>query len=166
MHAFEKALGRIAAAAGAAGGIALVGLMLTTVVDVTLRSTLNLAFLGVTEITELGLVVVAIAGIAYCGWTGGHIALEFGESFIPPAIWRVSQVAMLLVSAVAAAAVMFYSAHEAVAVHGRSARTNLLQIAEYPFYAIVALGFLIYTAILLVRACTGSTGSEPDRPRE
>jgi TRAP-type C4-dicarboxylate transport system permease small subunit len=166
MRALDKALGSIATAAGAVGGIALVGLMLTTVVDVSLRSTLNLAFLGVTEITELGLVVVAICGIAYCGWTGGHIALELGERFVPPAIWRGSQIAVLVLSAVGAAAVAFYSAHEAIAVYSRSARTNLLQIAEYPFYAIVAFGFLIYTAILLVRACSGQIDGEPGGPRE
>jgi TRAP-type transport system small permease protein len=166
MRALDKVVGKIATAAGIAGGVALVGLMLTTVVDVTLRSTINVAFLGVTEITELGLVVVAICGIAYCGWTGGHIALEFGETFVPPAIWRVSQIVVLAVSAVAAAAVAFYSAHEAVAVYARGARTNLLQIPEYPFYGIVAFGFLVFAVILLIAACSGGPNNEPGGSHE
>jgi TRAP-type C4-dicarboxylate transport system permease small subunit len=158
-------MGAIATAAGIAGGVALIGLMLTTVVDVTLRSTLNVAFLGVTEITELGLIVVAVCGIAYCGWTGGHIALEFGEKFVSPGIWRVSQIVVLLASAAASAAVAFYSAHEAVEVYSRSARTNLLQIAEYPFYSIVAFGFLVFAIVLTMQAF-GGAATKPDGSHE
>jgi TRAP-type C4-dicarboxylate transport system permease small subunit len=161
MRALARPLGTIATAAGIVGGVALMGLMFTTVIDVTLRATLNIAFLGVTEITELGLVVVAIFGIAYCGWTDGHIALEFGEKMLPAPVWRVAQIAVLLISAAAMAAVAFYSILEAAAVHGRNAHTNLLQISEYPFYAIIGFGFLTYSLILLVKACTGgeATGS-------
>lgn len=166
MRALSKALGTIATAAGIVGGIALMVLMLTTVVDVTLRSTLNVAFLGVTEVTELGLVVVAAFGIAYCGWANGHIALEFGEQVVPPKIWRVVQVAVLAISALAVATVAYFSFAEAIAVHRRAAHTNLLQVAEYPFYAVTGLGFLTYAAILLYRAVAARVDHQDAGSRE
>ncbi|MPZ59395.1 MAG: TRAP transporter small permease subunit [Rhizobiales bacterium] len=156
MQKLAKPLGAIARAAGAIAGVALLGIMLTTVVDVTLRSTFNIAFLGVTEITELGLVVVAGLGIAYCGWTEGHIALEFGERFVPAALWKVAQIVVVLLSASVAGAVAVYSLVEAAAVYSRNAHTNMLQIAEYPFYAVAGLGFLAYTAVLLFKLAGGS----------
>ena len=156
MRELARPLGAIARYAGIVAGTALLGLMLTTVVDVTLRSSLNIAFLGVTEITELGLVVVAILGIAFCGWTNGHIALEFGEKLMPASAWRVVDVVVGLVSAAIAGVVAFYSFAEAVAVHGRAAHTNMLQIPEYPFYAIVGFGFLTYAVILLYKAAAAS----------
>jgi TRAP-type C4-dicarboxylate transport system permease small subunit len=166
MRALEKPLATIATWAGILGGLALVALMLTTVLDVTFRTTFNFAFLGVTEITELGLVVVAIAGIAYCGWTEGHIALEFGERLMSAQAWRGLDVAGRLVSAVVAGTVAFYSFAETAAVYGRNAHTNLLGVPEYPFYLIVGLGFLIYAVILVYRAAVQGGGPQPAGPRE
>ena len=158
MQALDKLLSIVARGVGILGGIALLGLMFTTVVDVLLRSTLNLAFLGVTEITELSLVVVAILGIAFCGWTDGHIALEFGDRMMTAAAWRATHIAVQLASAATASAVAFYSFAEAVAVYHRGAHTNMLQIAEYPFYAIVGLGFMTYAVILLHQTAAGPGG--------
>jgi TRAP-type C4-dicarboxylate transport system permease small subunit len=160
----EKSLATVATWAGILGGLALVGLMLTTVLDVFFRATFNVAFLGVTEITELGLVVVAIAGIAYCGWTEGHIALEFGEKLMSAQAWRGLDVAGRLVSAVVAGVVAVYSFAETAAVYSRNAHTNLLGIPEYPFYLIVGLGFLTYAVILLYRAAVER--AQPSGPRE
>jgi TRAP-type C4-dicarboxylate transport system permease small subunit len=160
MRALHKVLGMVATGAGIIAGVALLGLMLTTVLDVTVRSTFNVAFLGVTEITELGLIIVAIGGIAYCSWTDGHIALEFGERYVPPVLWRVAQI----LSAAIAGVVFYYSLLEAAAVYGRNAHTNLLQIPEYPFYAIVGLGFLTLAFILLYKAAAPrptDAGTEP-----
>jgi TRAP-type C4-dicarboxylate transport system permease small subunit len=161
MRALEKPLGAVANAAGIVGGIALMGLMLTTVVDVFLRSTFNLAFLGVTEITELGLIVVAVLGIAYCGWTEGHIALEFGEKLLSARAWRGLQIVERLASTAIAGAVATYSFVEAAAVYRRNAHTNLLIIPEYPFYLIVGFGFLIYALILLYRALANRESAGP-----
>jgi TRAP-type C4-dicarboxylate transport system permease small subunit len=165
MRSLEKPLGTIAQFAGIVGGLALMGLMFTTVVDVALRSTLNVAFLGVTEITELGLVVVAVFGITYCGWAEGHIALEFGEKLLSAQTWNVLQVIERLASAAIAGAVAVCSLVEAAAVYGRNAHTNLLQIPEYPFYLIVGVGFLTYAVILLYKAAA-ERGAQPAGPRE
>jgi TRAP-type C4-dicarboxylate transport system permease small subunit len=154
MRQLDKLLGLIATGAGIVGGIALLALMFSTVVDVALRSTLNFAFLGVTEITELGLIVVAAFGIAYCGWTEGHIALEFGEKLLSARTWQGLQGIERLASAAIVGTVGVYSIVEAVAVYHRSAHTNLLQIPEYPFYLTVGAGFLTYAIILLYRFAT------------
>jgi TRAP-type C4-dicarboxylate transport system permease small subunit len=166
MHAFAKPLTIIARGAGICGGITLLALMLTTMADVVLRSTFNFAFLGVTEITELGLVIVAILGIAFCGWTEGHIALEFGDKMMPAQAWRALHVVIQLTSAAVTGAVAYYSFAEALVVRGRNAHTNMLQIAEYPFYAIVGLGFLTYTLILLYRAAAGPGRADAAQPKD
>jgi TRAP-type C4-dicarboxylate transport system permease small subunit len=86
--------------------------------------------------------------------------LEFGESYVPPVLWRAAQV----LSAAIASVVSYYSLLEAAAVYGRNAHTNLLQIPEYPFYAIVSLGFLTLALILLYKAAaprSANTGTGP-----
>jgi TRAP-type C4-dicarboxylate transport system permease small subunit len=164
MPAFEKALGTVATGAGLVGGVALLGLMFATVIDVALRSTLNVSLLGITEITELGLVLVAILGIAYCGWTGGHVAIEFGDSLLSAQTWSGLRLVEHLASAAIAGVVAYYGFVEAAAVHGRNAHTNLLQIPEYPFYLIVGLGFLTYALILVVRAFGRAPATPEQRP--
>jgi len=161
MQSLSKPLSVAATAAGIVGGVALLGLMFTTVLDVIVRTTFNVAFLGVTEITELSLVMVAVLGITYCAWTEGHVALEFGEKLLSAGTWRWVEIAGRLAAMATAGAVAFYSFAEAIAVYQRNAHTNLLQISEWPFYGIVGLGFLTYALILLYRALSEREAAPP-----
>ena len=61
------------------GGWVLMALMVYTVVDVVLRYVFNRPFSGSLEVTEFAMSVIVFLGIAYCGWIGGHVAVDILE---------------------------------------------------------------------------------------
>lgn len=134
------------------GGLALVALMLLTVVDVTLRAAFSRPIFGVTEVTELGLILVTVLGIAHCGFTGAHIAIDFLELLLPRAALRVSDAGVRVAGAALMGAIAWRSVVEALDADDRGAHSNLLHIPQMPFYLVVALGFALYGAVLLVQA--------------
>ena len=62
-----------------AAGWVLVALMAYTVIDVLLRYVFNRPFRGSLEITEFAMALIVFLGIAYCGWLGGHVAVDIFE---------------------------------------------------------------------------------------
>ena len=62
-----------------AAGWVLMLLMGYTVLDVVLRYGFNRPFSGSLEITEFAMSVIVFLGIAYCGWLGGHVAVDILE---------------------------------------------------------------------------------------
>ena len=74
-----------------AAGAALLWLMLLTVVAVVMRYVFNAPILGAQDISELSLAVVVFLGIPYCGWTGGHVAVDLISTVVgeaPAALHR------------------------------------------------------------------------------
>jgi TRAP-type C4-dicarboxylate transport system permease small subunit len=65
-----------------AGGAILLFLMGFIVVDVVLRYVFNAPFSSSKEITEFAMSLIVFLAIAYCGWTGGHIAVDLFERWL------------------------------------------------------------------------------------
>lgn len=145
-------MARLTRAMALAGGAALVALMLLTVVDVALRAVFNAPIFGVQEITEVGLVLVTVLGIAHCGWTGAHIAIDFIGSALPPRLLRVNDTVVQTVGAAAMGVVAWRSLEEGLDAAARGASTNVLGIPQVPFYVVVAIGFAAYAAVLVAQA--------------
>ena len=61
------------------GGWVLMALMVYTVADVVLRYLFNRPFSGSLEVTEFAMSAIVFLGIAYCGWVGGHVAVDILE---------------------------------------------------------------------------------------
>jgi TRAP-type C4-dicarboxylate transport system permease small subunit len=134
------------------GGIVLVGLMLFTSLDVTLRAAFNLPIYGAQEIVELGMVLVATLGMAHAGWAGVHISIDFAESLLGPQALRAIDTLLHLLGVVVLATVAWYSLEEGADALARSAATNVLQIPQAPFHAVVSFGLGLYAIVLAVHA--------------
>ncbi len=137
---------------GLAAGIALVALTLLTAVDVTLRAAFNAPIYGIQEVTELGLVIVTVLGIAYCGWTRAHIVIDVAQGLQPRWLLRACDVAMPAIGAAVMAVVAWQNLEEGLDMLERAKHTNVLRIPQWPFYLIIALGLAVYAAVLLVQA--------------
>src|ERR1700752_2847211 len=61
------------------GGWGIVALMVYTVADVVLRYIFNRPFSGSIEVTEFAMSAIVFLGIAWCGWVGGHVAVDILE---------------------------------------------------------------------------------------
>ena len=84
-----------------AGGWVLVALMGYTVLDVVLRYVFNRPFSGSLEVTEFAMALIVFLGIAYCGWIGGHVAVDIFERPLENPRLRFIPVILTLVSAAA-----------------------------------------------------------------
>ena len=104
-------------------GIVLFALMLYTVLDVVLRYGFNKPFSSSVEITEFAMAVIVFFGLAYCGWTGGHVAVDILEQPLEDPRLRFVPVILTFISALLFAAIAWLTAVEAFStMHRRQAR--------------------------------------------
>lgn len=133
-------------------GATLVGLTLLTAVDVTLRAAFNAPIYGIQEVTELGLVLVTVFGIAYCAWTRAHIVIDVALGLQPRWLIKACDAVLPLVGAALMAVAAWRSFEEGAEALARAAHTNVLRIPQWPFFMLIALGLAAYAVVLLIQA--------------
>ncbi|MFN3954044.1 MAG: TRAP transporter small permease [Pararhodobacter sp.] len=150
-HALRPVLA-LAELAGALGLLALMGL---TVTDALMRSFLNRPILGSGDLVQILLVLVVACSVPLCIAAGRAIAIEFLVQRLPasPRRW------LHRVTALGAAAVLLYLAWRCHVNAGEAAMfgetTMLLRIPYGPFYAVLAVSFLISAALFALEAWRG-----------
>ena len=132
-----------------AAGCVLMLLMGYTVLDVVLRYGFNRPFSGSLEITEFAMSAIVFLGIAYCGWVGGHVAVDILERPLEDPRLRFVPVILTLISAVLFAAIAWLTAVEAVTSMHRI--SNMMRWPHYPFQFTVAFGSAMYAIVLFVQ---------------
>jgi TRAP-type transport system small permease protein len=133
-----------------AAGWVIVALMVYTVFDVILRYAFNAPFSGSLEVTEFAMSLIVFLGIAYCGWLGGHVAVDILERPLENPALRFIPVILTLTGVVLFAAIAWLSAHEALTSTQRV--SNMMRWPHYPFQLVVALGSAMYAIVLLLQA--------------
>lgn len=133
-----------------AAGWVLVVLMAYTVLDVILRYVFNNPFSGSLEITEFAMSVIVFLGIAYCGWVGGHVAVDIFEQPLENPKLRFVPVVLLVVSALLFATIAWLTAVDAIGASHRI--SNMMRWPHWPFQLLVALGSGMYGAVLAYQA--------------
>ena len=132
-----------------AGGWVLVLLMGYTVLDVVMRYVFNKPFSGSLEITEFAMSAIVFLGIAYCGWLGGHVAVDILDRPLENPRLRFIPVLLTLVSALLFVAMAWLGAIEALTSTQRI--SNMMRWPHWPFQLTVAFGSAMYAAVLLVQ---------------
>ena len=132
-----------------AGGWVIVALMTYTVADVVLRKLFNRPFSGSIEITEFAMSAIVFLGIAWCGWLGGHVAVDILERPLENPRLRFVPVILTFISGVLFAAIAWLTIDEALSTASRV--SNMMRWPHYPFQFIVALGSAMYALVLFVQ---------------
>jgi TRAP-type C4-dicarboxylate transport system permease small subunit len=146
-----------------AGGWILVALMIYTVLDVILRYAFDRPFSGSFEVTEFAMSAIVFLGIAYCGWVGGHVAVDILQRPLDNPRLRLVPGVLTLVGAVLFAAIAWLTAEEALSTMSRV--SNMMRWPHYPFQFIVALGSAMYAIVLFIqtyRIMRSSGGGSPN----
>ena len=131
------------------GGWALVALMVYTVADVVLRYGFNRPFSGSLELTEFAMSAIVFLGIAYCGWLGGHVAVDILERPLEHPKLRFVSVVLTFISAILFVAIAWLTLVEALGTMHRV--SNMMRWPHYPFQFIVAFGAAMYAIVLLIQ---------------
>ena len=142
--------GRILRSMALAAGWVLMLLMGYTVLDVVLRYGFNRPFSGSLELTEFAMSAIVFLGIAYCGWLGGHVAVDILERPLEDPRLRFVPVLLTLISALLFAAIAWLRAVEALTSMHRI--SNMMRWPHYPFQLTVAFGSAMYAIVLLIQA--------------
>jgi TRAP-type C4-dicarboxylate transport system permease small subunit len=133
----------------ASGGL-IVALMFYTVLDVFLRYGFNRPFSGSFELTEFFMVLIVFLGLAYCGWVGGHVAVDIFERPLKNPRLRFIPLILTLASAALFLAIAWFTATEALSTMHRV--SNMWRLPHYPFKLVVAFGSLAFAAVLIIQA--------------
>jgi TRAP-type C4-dicarboxylate transport system permease small subunit len=132
------------------GGVALMLLMFYTVLDVTMRYGFNRPFSGSLEFTEFMMTVIVSLGLAYCGWTGGHVAVDIFEQPLEDPRLRWVPALLTFISAILFAVIAWESAREALGSMQRV--SNMMRWPHYPFQLNVAFGSALFAVVLLIQS--------------
>jgi TRAP-type C4-dicarboxylate transport system permease small subunit len=134
------------------GGAVLLGLLGLVLFDVLMRYALRLPFLGAYEMTELAMVLIVFLGLAYCGATGGHIAVDLLSPVLDRPRLRWLTVASHLAGAALMLLIAWHTTLNAMGSVQRGEASNMLRIPLAPFELVAAAGSAIFAAVLLVQA--------------
>lgn len=132
-----------------AGGVVLLLLMLFTVVDVVLRYLFNAPLRSVYEFTEFMMALIVFLGIAYCGWTGGHIAVDLFARWLDRPGLRFLPALLSFVSAALFALIAYRATLETIDTIDQV--SNLLRWPHYPFRFTVAFGSALFAIVLVIQ---------------
>lgn len=157
----QKVLDRSVKAMAILAGISLLWLMALVCYSVFMRRVFNDPPLGGGDLASVSLVPVVFLGFAYCGWTGGHIAVDVISSLNRPNVTRWTDVIVRLLSSMLLGVmtwrciVLFMDASESAEA------TELIEIPHSPFVGIMVIGSAVFTITFLVMAIRAWRG-QPD----
>ena len=161
---FEPLIERSVRTLAIIGGVTLLCLMLLTVYAVIMRYVFNAPLLWALDYVRVGLVIVTFMGLAYCGWTGGHIAVDFIGGFAPPIVLRISDTIIRLTCAVLIALMAWQGLEQGLDALEMGEGTNEVEIPLFPFFLVVAIGCAAYAIVLIAQALRAARGADLNDP--
>jgi TRAP-type transport system small permease protein len=156
MKAFDGLLRAMALLAG----VILLALMAFTVVDVIARYFFNSPFRGSLEGTEFAMAMIVFLGVAYCGWTGGHIAVDLFEGLFARPSMRFVPALMSFIGGVLFTVIAWRAVIETMDAWTQV--SNMLRMPHWPFRLTVAFGSAMFAAVLFVQAVQRIRGVKPN----
>jgi len=150
-----RGLDRVTEWLGIAAGLALAGIMGVMVLDVVFRYVLTRPITGVQDLVQLGLLLVVFLGIAYCGRSGGHVAVDVFERFMGGGLRRAADVLVRALGAAIYAALAWRVWQSGIDAGTYRESSNLLAIPLQPFYFVIAGGGALYSAVLAAEIFIG-----------
>lgn len=150
-----------------AGGVLMV-LAFYTVFAAMMRYLFNAPLEGVLDYSQMALVVVVFFAIAYCGRSGGHVAVDLFVNMLGQGLARRIEFVIKLLSSAVFAVLAWQSHRAALGAIEFLEATDTKNIPHAPFLWIIALGSLLYCLVLALEAMILATsGSIPgiDAPR-
>ena len=130
-------------------GCTIVLLMLFTVVDVFLRNVFNAPLKSVYEFTEFTMAAMVFLGIAYTGWTGGHIAVDMFVKWLDQPRWRWVTALLAFLGAALFGTIAYQATLETIETIDQV--SNRLAWPHYPFRFTVALGCALFAIVMAIQ---------------
>jgi TRAP-type C4-dicarboxylate transport system permease small subunit len=95
------------------------------------------------------MVLIVFGAIAYCGWTGGHIAVDLFEKALDRPSLRYLPSLLSFIGAVLFAIIAWQTTVETIATLPQV--SNMLRMPHYPFRFTVAFGSAVFSVVLFIQ---------------
>ncbi len=138
-----KAISSVCQAFNIFGMTVLVVLTALTIADVLGRTLLKKPLLGTFELTEYMLTIIVFSSLAWCAVQGGHIRVDLLTSHLKPKVQAIMSSMTHLISLGLLVVITWQCFLEAKVMTDIGKTSALLNVPAYPFYWIMAAGFLI-----------------------
>jgi TRAP-type C4-dicarboxylate transport system permease small subunit len=136
-----------------ASGFVLLALTGFIVLDVVLRYVFNHPFSSSKEVTEFAMVLIVFGAIAYCGWTGGHIAVDLFEKALDRPSLRYLPSIISFIGALLFALIAWQATVETITMFSQV--SNMLRMPHYPFRFTVAFGSAVFSLVMFIQGVQG-----------
>ena len=147
----DAILGRIENFLNDIGGIAIFALMWLTMAEVLGRRLLNMPVPGAIDYIELGMVLFAFMGAAYCQRQGGHVRMDLLVSNLKGRVqWAVEAIGVLI-AAVYIGIIALASAKDAWRSYEFGDETIDINLSVWPSKLVVPLALSLLELRLLVQ---------------
>lgn len=158
----DRALRAMTAAFGVLAAGALVVLMLATVVDVVVRWISRSSVPGMLEVAETALVVAAFFGVAWTSIQGGHVAVSIVTDRLSPAVGRVVDIVVWVLSAGLLGWMVYANvARASLSTSLRETRFGLVQWPVWPMRWVIALGLALWLVVAVANIVRTFSGRLP-----
>ena len=131
--------------------VSLAVLALITVADVFSRRFLNSTIVGTADIARFCLVIVVFAAFAYCETKKTHIAVDVLVQRFPQRAQHILKIFIQLCTVAILGVLSWQLFLYAIKLKNTGQVTSTLEIWFYPFAFIAAIGFTLFTLVLLVQ---------------
>lgn len=159
----DKIIGGTVRLSAFTSGIALLWLMGLTVVAVIMRYLFNAPILGAHDISRVSLVLVVYPAMAYCGWTGGHVALDLISYVLKGRALRWADSIIQASCAILFVYITWQTIWRGLDAFKHGEASNLIEIPHAPFFFVIAIGSGLYALVLFidgVKAARGGLGAK------
>lgn len=160
LETIDKAISAIVRFLALLAGLVLLWLMVLTVVAVVMRKAVQSPILGVDDLSEVSLLLLVFLSMAYCGRTQGHIYVDLIAGLVRAGVLRLLDVIVQLVGGAVLMFIAWNTIGRAIEALSQNEATNLLFLPLYPFYLVVAIGFALYAAVLIVQGIRAASGAD------
>jgi TRAP-type C4-dicarboxylate transport system permease small subunit len=147
----KSGIERCVRALAAVAGTGILAMMLLTCADVFLRYFFNAPIEGALDVTEMLMVIIVFFGLAYCGWTGGHVAVDLMYTMLPHRVVVPLAIAVHATGAVVMLAMAWESLQTSFTFMMTGETPMTVMVPKYPFIWVVAFGALSYACVLVYK---------------
>lgn len=132
-------------------GIVLLLLALLTTADVVGRYFFNAPIIGVFDLTHFSVLIMVFLGLGYCGFRGGHVAIELLYDRLNRRTARILDRLINLIGCILFVVIAWQTVVQSIDVKEYGEASQLLLIPYYPFYWLLALGALLFAWVMALR---------------
>lgn len=149
-----------------AGGLAVVGMAVLTVVAVTFRYAFNSPIFGADDFNQILLLSTVAFAVAHSGRTGGQVTVEILGTVSGPRFTRWSDILVKSIGAVMMAILVWQLIKNGIKAPEYGETTLSLEISLGPFFMVLAFGMALYGAVLIVELVAQYRGREVSHKTE